>query len=143
MSVPYTTVAAVEAKVPAQILTDALDDNGDGQRDDGLLDTIIANAGDAVDAMICNRVALPLGTVPASVRNAALWFAVEDIYGRRQTELPKNFASAISTARKWLEAVREGGQQLDASAPIVLQAGEGGQPAVPGRVPMPPGNVVY
>jgi phage gp36-like protein len=139
----YTTSAAIEAKVPGQVLTDALDDDGDGQRDEGLLDQIIANASGAVDAMICNRVVLPLEAVPASVGNAALWFAVEDIYGRRQVELPKNFATAIKAARDWLEAVRSGKQQLDASAPIVLEANEGGQPYVPGRVPMPGSGTNY
>lgn len=133
----YTTNAAIEAKVPAPVLNDALDDDGDGNRDAGLLDQIIANASDAVDAMICNRVTLPLADpAPASVRNAALWFTVEEIYGRRQAELPKTFAAAITEARKWLMAVRDGQQQLDASAPISLEAAEGGQPYVPGRVPV-------
>jgi phage gp36-like protein len=139
----YTTQAAIEAKVPAPVLTDALDDDGDGERDAGLLDQIIANASEAVDALICNRVSCPVEAPPASVRSAALWFAVEEIYARRQKDLPRDFATAIATARKWLEAVRSGAQSLDAAVPTVLQASEGGQPAVPGRVPMPPGNVHY
>jgi phage gp36-like protein len=143
VSDPYTTTAAIEAKIPGAILDDALDDNGDGQRDDGLLTTIIANATDAVDAMLCNRITLPLATVPASVKNAALWFAVEEIYGRRQAELPKNFAAAIKEARAWLEAIRSGRQQLDASVEITLVAGGGGQPAVPGRVPIPGSDTTY
>ena len=108
-----------------------------------LLDQVVANASDAVDALICNRVACPVANPPASVRNAALWFAVEEIYGRRQRDLPKDFERAIATARKWLEAIRDGKQTLDASVPLVLQASEGGQPNVPGRVPMPPGSVNY
>jgi hypothetical protein len=132
----YTTTAAVEGKVPGPVLTDALDDDGDGRRDEGLLEAIIQNASDGVDALICNRVATPIATPPASVRNAALWFAVEEIYGRRQKELPKDFAKAIASARAWLEAVRAGKQNLDAAVPVVLAAGGGGQPAVPGRVPM-------
>jgi hypothetical protein len=133
----YTTQAAIQAKIPAPFLNDALDDDGDGNPDSGLLDQIIANAGDAVDAMICNRVTLPLtDDPPASVRIAALWFAIEEIYGRRQAEMPKAFAVAIAEARKWLEAVRDGKEQLDATAAIDLQANEGGQPYVPGRVPV-------
>jgi phage gp36-like protein len=131
----YTTTEAIQAKVPGPVLNDALDDNGDGLPDEGLLDQIIANAADAVDAMICNRVTLPLIEAPASVRNAALWFAVEEIYGRRQAEMPKDFATAIKAARGWLGAVRDGEQQLDANAPVTLKAGAGGNPYVPGRVP--------
>ena len=135
-NMPYTTQAAIQAKVPAQILTDALDDNGDGLPDAGLLDAIIANASDAVDAYLCNRIALPLPNPTASVRIAALWFAIEEIYGRRQAELPPEFAKAIANACTWLEAIRDGKQQLDATAPIVLQAAAGSQPAIPGRIPM-------
>ena len=136
MSTAYTTIAAVQGKIPGPILTEALDDDGDGNADEGLLDTIIQNAADAVDALICNRIATPLATPPASVRNAALWFAVEEVYGRRQKELPKDFAVAIAGARAWLVAIREGKQQLDAAVAPVLAAGSGGNPVVPGRVPV-------
>ena len=128
----------MQAKIPGPILDDALDDDGDGNRDAGLLDQIVQNASDAVDALICNRIATPVDPPPASIRNAALWFAVEEIYGRRQKDLPKDFAKAIGTARSWLEAIRDGSQQLDASVAPVLQASEGGQPFVPGRVPVLP-----
>lgn len=140
---PYTTTAAIEAKIPAPILDDALDDDHDGQRDPALLDAIIANATDAVDAMIGNRITLPLTTVPAAVRTAALWFVIEEIYGRRQLDLPKNYATAIAANRAWLEQVRDGKQQLDNTAPITLQANSGGQPRVPGRVPQPFTDVNY
>jgi phage gp36-like protein len=132
----YTTVEAIEAKVPAPILDDALDDDKDGRRDAGVIEQVIANASEAVEAMICNRVALPLASVPASVRNAALWFAVEEIYGRRQAEMPEVYTKAVSAARAWLEQVRSGKEQLDATAPVVLKAGGGGNPYVPGRVPV-------
>ena len=136
MSVAYTTIGAVQGKIPGPVLTDALDDDADGNADTGLLDVIIQNASDAVDALICNRVATPLAAPPASVRSAALWFAVEEIYGRRQKELPKDFAVAIRSARDWLMAVRDGKQQLDATVAPVLMAASGGNPVVPGRVPV-------
>ena len=139
----YTTTTAIEAKIPAPILDDALDDDHDGQRDPGLLDAIIANATDAVDAMIGNRVTLPLATVPASLRTAALWFVIEEIYGRRQLDLPKNYAAAVASARKWLEAIRDGQQSIDSTAPLTLSANSGGQPRVPGRVPQPFTDVNY
>lgn len=131
----YTNQAAIEAKIPGPVLNDALDDDGDGQRDAGLLERIIANATDAVDAMICNQVVLPLASEPASVRDAALWFAVEEIYGRRQRELPKDFATAIAAVRKWLGEVRAGEQRLDAALARPSGAAAGSQPRVPGRVP--------
>ena len=143
MSTAYTTAAAVEARIAPQVLTDALDDDGDGERDSGLLEQIIANASSTVDGMICNRVATPLDSPPASVVAAALWFTIEEIYGRRQMELPKNFATAIAAARAWLTAVREGKQNLDAATPVVLKAGGGGNPQVPGRVPVAGSATTY
>ena len=139
----YTTVEAITAKIPGPILDDALDDDHDGMRDDGLLDTIITNAQDQVDAFIGNRVSLPLTTIPAAVKTAALLFAIEEIYGRRQIELPKNYATAIASTRKWLEQIRDGKQTLDATAPLTLSANSGGQPRVPGRVPQPFTDVNY
>ena len=70
------------------------------------------------------------------VANAALLFACEEIYNRRQAEMPKSLVAAIETARQWLMAVRDGKQNLDASATLALSANSGGNPHVPGRVPL-------
>lgn len=131
----YTTQADVEAKVSALVLDDVLDDNGDGQRDSGLLDQVIANASIEVDGFICNRVTTPVVTPPASVQSAALWFTIRDLYGRRQRDLPKDWAAAIAAVEKWLMAVRDGTQTLDFSSVGALTAAAGTDPRVPGRVP--------
>jgi len=133
---PYTTTAAIEAKIPAPILNDALDDNHDGLRDEGILDQIIANASLEVDAMICNRVPLPLATAPPSIAQAALLFACEEIYTRRQADLPKPLTTALETARAWLTAIRDGKQNLDAATALALNANSGGNPQIPGRIPI-------
>lgn len=130
----YTTQAAIQAKVPPLILVDALDDDGDGDADAGLLDQIIANASNDVDAMICNRVALPLATVPASVSGAALWLAIADIYGRRQKEMPEDFKRRLRQVNDFLEKVRDGKEILDATATQAITSESGQRTYVPGRL---------
>jgi phage gp36-like protein len=65
-------------------LNDALDDDGDGQVDAGLLDRLIASASSAVDGFLQGRYVTPLNPVPAIAVEAALVFTMEKIYNRRK-----------------------------------------------------------
>lgn len=65
-------------------LNDALDDDGDGQVEAGLLDRLMASASGAVDAFLQGRYVTPLNPVPALAVEAALVFTVEKIYNRRK-----------------------------------------------------------
>lgn len=112
---PYTTQSEIETKIPATHLVDALDDDGDGTADEGVLTAIIESAGNAVDAYLAGLYAVPFATVPAPAREAAFVFACETIYDRRQI-LDKNpFKDRADFWRKRLEAIGKGEIPLDAS----------------------------
>ena len=136
---PYITQAQIEAIVPPPVLTDALDDDQDGQRDPGMLDQIIANASNACDALICSRYAVPFATPPASLSRAALCLAVAMIYGRREVPDEK-LPPEAKEAKQWRDYLRQAGMgevQLDIAATVPLLAQGGGNAYVPGRVPLP------
>lgn len=83
---PYTTRQQIIAKLPADFLREALDDDCDGQEDEGLLDEIIEAAGQQVDACLIGRYELPV--LPEvkewpAVSQAALVFVLETLYQRR------------------------------------------------------------
>lgn len=102
----YVQRAQVTAKVPAPILNDALDDDGDGTEDAGLLDQLIANASQAVNAPLSGIYNTPFpDPAPPAVCEAALIFTLEGIYGRRPTgaEGKNPWTSQANAWRKELE----------------------------------------
>ncbi len=81
---PYTTQAEIEASIPPQFLRQALDDDGDGSADPGLLDQIILNASSEVDAFLGQRYSTPFTSpFPAVVATAARIIVLESLYLRR------------------------------------------------------------
>lgn len=100
----YTTQARIETAIPAQHLVDALDDDGDGMADAGVLTEVLASAAGAVDAFLAGLFAVPFVVVPAVASEAAFVFACERIYDRRQV-LEKN--PWRDQAEGWRERLRE------------------------------------
>lgn len=95
----YTSRAAVVAKIPAGVLNDALDDNGDGREDAGALDNIIALASQEVDGYLAGLFTVPFADpAPAKVATAAFTFTCEMIYQRRSIEEKNN---PFTTPAKW------------------------------------------
>jgi phage gp36-like protein len=112
----YTTETKIQTLIPAAHLTDALDDDRDGLADDGLLDTIIATAANAVDAYLSGLYTVPFSTPPAVVQEAALIFCCEAIYARRLTEADKNpFTARANVWRDRLQKIGAGLLPLDAA----------------------------
>jgi phage gp36-like protein len=111
----YTTQARIETAIPAQHLVDALDDDGDGMPDGGVLTEILASADQAVDAFLAGLFAVPfVAPAPAAVCEAAFVFACERIYDRRQI-LDKNpWSGRADDWRKRLEEIGSGKLALDA-----------------------------
>ena len=84
---PYITPQQIYGKIPQQKVNDACDDSGDGDAAQiaATLNQIIADACQVVDGMLQGRYPVPFsGAPPAVVVQAALAFACEAIYGRRQ-----------------------------------------------------------
>lgn len=81
---PYVNLSDLNGKIPLPFLTQALDDSNAKVIDQGIWALIQTQAGNAVDARIGQRYALPLATpYPAVVTEAAVVFACEMIYARR------------------------------------------------------------
>ena len=95
--------------IPGPRLRDALDDDGDGQADEGLLDAIIASVDGAVDAYLAGLYDVPFATPPAPVIEASLVFACERIYDRRPGAEDRNpWRSRADWWRERLERIGKG-----------------------------------
>ena len=80
----YITQSQITTDIPAPVLNDALDDDGDGTADAGLLDSIIQNASGLVDGYLAGRYAVPFaGQPPATVVAATRAFTLYTIWTRR------------------------------------------------------------
>lgn len=80
----YLTESDLSAKIPPATLLEALDDDGDGVADSGLLDGIIASAAAEIDGQLSGRHAVPFsGDIPPLVKHAAIIFVLEMLYERR------------------------------------------------------------
>lgn len=112
----YTTRAKIEADIPSEFLTQALDDNGDGLEDDDLFDTILATAAEEIDSYLEGRYALPITPVPMLLAAAAKVFVLETLYSRRGYSAdtdPINPWSARATGyRERLKAIANGDEAL-------------------------------
>jgi phage gp36-like protein len=112
----YTTQAKIVAKLPAQHLNDACDDDGDGSADNGVLDAVIAGAATAVDAYLAGLYSVPFADpAPAVCQEAALVFACETIYDRRQIVEKNPYKERADFWRDRLEKIGKGEIPLDAS----------------------------
>jgi phage gp36-like protein len=114
----YTTQTKIETLIAPPELTDALDDNRDGAADDGLLDTLIATASNAVDAFLSGLYSVPFADpVPAVVQEAALIFTCEMIWARRLNADQKNpFAARANYWRDRLQKI--GNDELPLAASL-------------------------
>jgi phage gp36-like protein len=121
---PYTTQAEIEAKIPAAVLNDALDDDGDGTADTGVLDQVIALADGEVDGYLCGLFTVPFATPPAKVKAASFAFACEGIYQRRSIPEDKNpFAKLAAWWRNHLQEVGAGKLPFDAATDMAFTPG--------------------
>ena len=121
----YTTQARIQAAIPAPILVDACDDDGDGSADSGVLDEVIAAASNAVDGLLAGRFSVPFAGDPGpTVREASFVFACELVYDRRELTDTKNpFKSRADAMRTLLSKIAAGDQPLDASKPVAFTPG--------------------
>jgi hypothetical protein len=113
----YVTRAEIETEVPAGHLADALDDDRDGAEDAGLFDALVAQAAQAVDALLSGTYTVPfLDPAPPPVREAAFAFLGERIYARREMAEKNPFSER---AKYWRERLALAGQ-----GKLPLSAGE-------------------
>ncbi|MDE2106827.1 MAG: DUF1320 family protein [Patescibacteria group bacterium] len=97
-------------------LVEALDDNGDGQIDAGLVSRICQRASDAVDSFLSGRYVVPLSPVPKLAVEAALIFACEQIYNRRRQGVDEKnpYTARANDLRDRLKRISDREESLDA-----------------------------
>jgi phage gp36-like protein len=115
---PYVSLIQIQTKIPAAILNDALDDDGDGKADAGQFDAIVATASAEIDGYLSGLFAVPFADpAPAKVVSAAMAFVCEMIYQRRGVQEERNpFDSVAKFWRKHLQQVGNREIPFDASA---------------------------
>jgi phage gp36-like protein len=117
----YTSQAAILAKFSLQALIAATDDSGTGNVDNGILETIIQDAGYTIDGFLEATYSLPLSTIPEKVSHAALIFCCESLYQRRLAPEEKNiFSQEANQLRRWLEKISTGEISLSFTIPKAL-----------------------
>jgi phage gp36-like protein len=112
----YITEQQVQDEFSEPRLRDALDDDGDGKADDGLLCRIITAAQLSVDGFLAGRYITPFNPVPPIVADATLVFVCEKIFERRrQGPDEKNpYRSRADEYRVELKAIADRTKSLDA-----------------------------
>jgi hypothetical protein len=120
----YITRAQVTNLVPALVLNDALDDNGDGAEDAGLFDSLAQTQSLIVDGFLSGLFPTPFANPPAKAQIATLFFVLEALYQRRGTPLEKNPFSAQATWwRVHLQRVGNRELPFDAGTPKAYAPG--------------------
>ncbi len=80
----YISKSQIAAELPPKFLLEALDDDGDGEEDEGLWDIVEASAAESIDGPLGQRFTVPFSApVPAIVTKAARVFVLELLYFRR------------------------------------------------------------
>jgi phage gp36-like protein len=113
----YVTQQLLEDELGGHLrLVEALDDDGDGKIDDGLISRICQRASDAVDSFLSGRYIVPLSPVPKLAVEASTIFACEIIYNRRRqaTDEKNPYTSRANTFREELKDIADRKKSLDA-----------------------------
>jgi phage gp36-like protein len=113
----YCTAQKIADEFSLPRLTAALDDDGDGTADTGLLDRLITDAGDTVDGFLAGRYATPFSPVPKLVAEAAFVFVCEKIHARRRQgpDEVNPYTARANDFRKQLKQIADGDLSLDAA----------------------------
>lgn len=87
----YTTRAEITpAEIPLREVVRALDDNKDGDEDEGLFDQICSNAADDIDGILGQRYTVPFtAPIPPIVLRASRLIILDKLYARRQVPNPR------------------------------------------------------
>lgn len=106
----YITRAMVEAVIPASVLSKLLDDNGDGQEDSGLFDTLVSNSSAQVDGFLSTRYLVPISDpAPEIVQQSTLMLLCESLYQRNGVGVQVNpWTTQATQYRSQLQKIGRG-----------------------------------
>jgi hypothetical protein len=116
-SFTYTTRAAVEANVQADLVVRACDRNGDGAEDTGVYDALVATVGTEVEALVAPAVdCADLSAAPAVMQDAALKIVCDRLYRLIATPPRDNpWTADAEAARALLRRIGAGELAVDAA----------------------------
>lgn len=110
----YFTIDDLKGIVPGPFLTEALDDDADGDVDDAVFAQLQLDARDSVHAALGGRYTTPFDPiVPAVVRESAKVFAAVQLYTRRGKEPPASLVKRADKLRDQLMEIGKGSLELD------------------------------
>lgn len=108
----YTTLDQVKAKLPADFLLEALDDDKDGITDTDVWQAVAEDAADQVDARLGKRYAVPFDPLALEpiVKSSSLIFVLETLYQRRGygSETDNPYLVSARAARRELNQIGDG-----------------------------------
>lgn len=110
---PYVELTDLTGEIPAQFLTQGLDDNNDGVIDAWAV--VQSQSCSDVDDILESRFAVPitLNPLPGIIKRAAIAFACYRIYRRRSTLDKDNpFFGTMQAMQKTLGAIADGSVKL-------------------------------
>jgi len=120
----YVTRDQVTDLIPLKDLNDALDDDGDGNEDDGAFDSLVATQSLMVDGFLSGQFTVPFSAPPAKVKTAALIFVSEAVYQRRRIPDEKNpWKKQADWWREHLQRVGNRELPFDAATPKAYAPG--------------------
>lgn len=127
MATPYVLMGDMTGLIPADFLTQALDDDSDGVADSVVWDGIVTRVGLEIDGYLGGRYATPFESpLPSFVRSMAPVLAAYELYRRRGKSDEENpFSGDKKRYAKLLEEIGTGKKSLEvgsapASAPAVI-----------------------
>jgi hypothetical protein len=97
----YIIQSDVNALLPEAYQIKGMDDDRTGEATAGLWDAIAQAASDEVDALLSPSYSTPITPTPTACKQAAIWIALEMIYGRRNVENKM----VTDRANKWRERI--------------------------------------
>lgn len=111
----YVELTDLKGDIPDEFLTQALDDDGDGEADAGNWDAVANKASEDVDAFLESRFPVPFATpYPAVVKRSARIFALEKLYLKRGVQ-PNPWTKQADAMRDKLEKIGNGDEPLSAA----------------------------
>lgn len=121
----YFVLSDLEALIPPTFLTQALDDDADGEID--AFTAVQAQACRMVDDLLESRFNVPFDPVPNKIKGASVVFACWICYARRGVPEKDNpFANSKSAIERKLEKIEAGDLGLSVAPTAQEPAGEAG-----------------
>lgn len=115
---PYCTLAAITAAIPADDVLQLTDDDNAGEIDQAKVDEAIAFADELIDGSLRGRYTLPLNPVSGLITQVATDIAIYRLYSRRPPVggLMDSITDRYKNATKILDQIQTGKVSLGAES---------------------------